>query len=137
MSLVLDSSVALAWLYTDETTASVNAVFDKISRGGAIVPGLWHLEVANSLLIAVRRKRIDKEFRNKSLADLSLLNISIDPEMSRFAWTTTLHLADRYGLTVYDAAYLELAQRNNLPLASLDQDLRTAAGTLGLTLLGM
>jgi predicted nucleic acid-binding protein len=85
---------------------------------------------------AVRRKRIDAPFRDASLVDLALLNIAIDPDTDSFAWTTTLRLADRFQLTLHDAAYLELAQRLSLPLASLDQELRAAGNAFGIKLLG-
>lgn len=104
--------------------------------GRAWVPSLWRLEVANSLQMAVRRRRIDAAFRDASLADLALLNIGTDPDTDAFAWSTTLQLAAAHGLSVYDAAYLELAQRMALPLASLDDELRTAGRALGVALLG-
>ncbi len=136
MSLVLDSSATLAWIYGDETTEAIRAVFDQVANEGAAVPALWRLEVANSLTMAIRRNRIDKEFRRAALADLALLDISTDPNTDAHAWSATLHLADRFRLTLYDASYLELAQRHALPLATLDQDLREAGALLGVTLLG-
>lgn len=136
MSLVLDSSVTLAWLYSSEGTAAVDQVFERVTETRAWVPTLWRLEVANSLLMAVRTKRITAEFRDQSLADLALLNIRADPDTETSAWSTTLRLAERHRLTIYDAAYLELAHRLGLPLATLDQELRTAAATLGIPLLG-
>ena len=86
--------------------------------------------------MAVRKCRIDPDFRRAALADLALLDITTDQQTDSHAWTDTLNLADRFQLTVYDAAYLELAQRRGLPLATLDQELRTAATAIGLTLLG-
>jgi predicted nucleic acid-binding protein len=136
VSLVLDSSAALAWIYSDETTDAVQRVFDMVAENGALVPALWRLEVANSLTVAVRRGRIAVEFRNAALADLALLDIATDPHTEVYGWTTTLHLADRFRLTLYDAAYLELAHRRSLPLASLDGELRTAGRALGVPLLG-
>lgn len=136
MSLVLDSSVTLSWLYSDELTPATQQVFDRVVTDGAWTPSLWRLEVANSLQSAVRRRRISVEFRDAALTDLALLNITIDPDTDTFAWSATLRLAERCGLTLYDAAYLELAQRIELPLATLDQELRNAAGELGVTLLG-
>lgn len=136
MSLILDSSATLAWIYDEETTEAIRALFDRVADEGAVVPALWRLEVANSLTIAVRRNRIDAEFRRAALADLALLDISTDPHTDGRAWSETLHLADRFRLTVYDAAYLELAQRRQLPLATLDQELRAAAQSTGTTLLG-
>jgi predicted nucleic acid-binding protein len=136
VSLVLDSSVTLAWLYSDELTPATQQVFNCVTAAGAWVPSLWRLEVANSLQTGVRRGRISAEFRDAALTDLALLNIVSDPDTDTFAWSATLRLAERSGLTLYDAAYLELAQRLNLPLATLDQELRTAGSTLGVALLG-
>lgn len=136
MSLVLDSSITLAWLYSDELTDPVRQVFERVLASRAWVPSLWRLEVANSLQMAVQRGRIDAQFRNASLADLALLNIAPDPDTGAFAWTSTLRLAERFSLTLYDAAYLELAQRLGLPLASVDDELHAAGGALGLMLMG-
>lgn len=137
MSLVLDSSVALAWIYGDEMTGAVGHVLASVEEDGAVVPSLWRLEIANSLLMAVRRGRISAKFRAEMLANLALLDIATDPYSDAFAWNTGLDLADRFRLTAYDAAYLELARRRALPLASLDKELRTAGRALGLTLLGV
>ena len=136
MSLVLDSSITLAWVYSDETTAPVNQVFDLLSESGAWVPGLWKLEVANVLEMSLRRKRHNAAFRDATLADLAQLPIQVDAETDRHAWGATLHLAERHQLTLYDAAYLELALRRNLPLATLDEDLRRAARAEKVRLLG-
>jgi predicted nucleic acid-binding protein len=136
VSLVLDSSATLAWIYSDETTDAIRTVFDQVAETGAVVPGLWRLEVANSLTVAVRRKRVDAEFCRAALADLALLDIITDQHTDSYAWGETLHLADRYRLTLYDAAYLELAQRRKLPLATLDQELRAAAQAAGAMTLG-
>jgi predicted nucleic acid-binding protein len=136
VSLVLDSSVTLSWLYSDELTPATQQVFDRVVSDGAWVPSLWRLEVANSLQNAVRRRRISGEFRDAALTDLALLNIDIDSDTDTFAWSATLRLAERCGLTLYDAAYLELAQRLGLPLATLDQELRTIGSELGVPLLG-
>lgn len=127
MSLVLDSSITLAWAYSDEATQPVTQIFDLLSQGGAWVPGLWRLEVANVLEMGVRRKRHDKNFRDATLADLAQLPIQVDPQTDQQAWSATLRLAERHQLTLYDAAYLELALRRNLPLATLDEDLLRAA----------
>lgn len=136
MSLVLDSSITLAWLMPDEQTSAAQSVLDRVVASRAWVPSLWRLEVANSLHMAVKRRRIDPTFRDDSLADLASLNIHIDPDTGSFAWTNTLKLADAHGLTLYDAAYLELAKRLSLPLATLDGDLRKAAIASGVPLLG-
>ena len=104
MSLVLDSSATLAWIYSDETTDSIRALFDQVIDEGAIVPALWKLEVADSPTVAVRRRRIDVEFRRAALADLAHLDISMDEHTNGHAWNDTLHLADRFRLSLYDAA---------------------------------
>jgi len=135
--LVLDSSATLAWIYGDEITEAVLQVFDIVAEDGGLAPGLWRLEIANSLTVAVRRGRIGVEFRDAALSDLGLLDIALDPHTDAQAWSSTLALADRFRLTLYDAAYLELAQRSSLPLASLDAELRDAAGALGVPLLGI
>jgi predicted nucleic acid-binding protein len=135
VSLVLDSSATLAWIYQNEVTDGTRRIFDLVASSGAWVPSLWRLEIANGLQAGIRRKRIDAGFRAAALANLSELDISVDQETDSFAWTTTLQLADRFGLTLYDAAYLELAPRRHLPLATLDQPLRAAAAA-GVELLG-
>jgi predicted nucleic acid-binding protein len=127
MSFVLDSSVTLAWAYAEETSPAVRHVFERLADRGAWVPSLWRLEVANALAINVRRGRRDAAFRDATLEDLALLPIAIDRETDQHAWGATLHLAVRHRLTTYDAAYLELAQRRGLPLATLDSELRMAA----------
>jgi predicted nucleic acid-binding protein len=134
MSLVLDTSVTLAWVYTEETTPAILNVFERICVGGAWVPGLWHLEVANALQFRVAQQRITAAVRDAALADLSALPIHVDPETDRHAWGATLKLAIRQQLTVYDAAFLELAQRRRLPLATLDRELRQAATAEGVPL---
>jgi predicted nucleic acid-binding protein len=134
--LILDSSATLAWIYGDETTEAIHRVFDAVADNGAVVPALWRLEVANSLTMAVRMRRIDLDFRRAALADLALLDITTDQQTDSYAWTDTLNLADHFNLTVYDAAYLELARRRMLPLATLDQELATAAAAVGVTVLG-
>jgi len=136
MSLVLDSSATLAWIYSDEVTDGICRLFDTVADTGAFVPALWRLEVANSLTIAVRRGRVDAEFRRAALDDLALLDITTDNQTDTHAWAETLQLADRFRLTLYDAAYLELAHRRGVPLATLDEDLSAAASALGLRVLG-
>jgi predicted nucleic acid-binding protein len=137
MSLVLDASITLAWAYGEETTPTVRKVFKRVAEIGAWVPSLWRLEIANVLELNVRRGRQDAAFRDATLEDLAELPIIIDAETDQHAWTATLSLAIDRRLTVYDAAYLELAKRRALPLATLDDELRTAARSEGVHLLGM
>jgi len=136
VSFVVDSSAALAWVYSEETTEAISEVLARLTDRGAWVPALWRLEVANVLEMNVRRGRHDAAFRDAALADPAVLPISIDAETDRQSWAATLRLAARHRLTVYDAAYLELAQRRGLPLATLDKELRDAATAEGVILLG-
>lgn len=136
MSLVLHPSLTLAWYFEDERTEAADAVLSQVVDEGAVVPPLWRVEVLNAFQMGIRRKRIDASFRDTALARLSAMAIDIDTECDTQVWTTTRQLADYFRLTAYDAVYLELAQRRQLPLASLDAELRRAAATLGVTLLG-
>jgi predicted nucleic acid-binding protein len=108
-----------------------------VADQGAFVPSLWRLEVANSLTVAVRRGRVEGGFRHAALTDLSELEILVDSQTDARAWNASLDIADRYRLTLYDAAYIELAQRRALPLATLDEDMRRAGADLRLELLGV
>jgi predicted nucleic acid-binding protein len=98
---------------------------------------VWYLEIANSLQVSVRRRRIDRTTRDAAISDLSALNISTDPETIVFAWTTTLELTERFRLTAYDACYIELALRRGLPLATFDEELRVAGRQLDIELLDL
>jgi predicted nucleic acid-binding protein len=136
VSLVVGSSATLAWIYGEETTEPIRRIFDAVTEQGAFVPSLWRLEVANSLTGAVRRRRIDREFRRMALADLGDLDIIVDTQTDSRAWNATLEFADRFDLTLYDAADVELAHRLTAPLATLDRDMRKAGIELGLNILG-
>jgi predicted nucleic acid-binding protein len=126
LSFVLDASLALAWVFDDEGSPPLD-ILARVRSDGAFVPGHWRLEVANALRIAVRRRRFTDEFAAASLVDLNGLRITVDPETDRHAWGRTRQMSDEYDLTVYDAAYLELALRLALPLASYDRNLNRAA----------
>ena len=137
MSLVLDSSVALAWAHPDEMTKELGEIFERVSQTGAWVPSLWRLEVANVLEMGVRRGRYGADFVRATLADLACLPVRIDGETDDRAWNATHKLAAEHQLTLYDAAYLELAIRKATPLASLDKALREAARRRGVEVLGL
>ena len=137
MTFVVDSSVALSWCFEDERTPSLVALLDRVTDSGAVAPSLWPLEVLNALLAAERRRRVDFIKRHELIGALQSLPIALDTETAAQAWITTNRLAEQYRLTLYDAAYLELAQRLDLPLATLDADLREAANALGVPLLGV
>jgi predicted nucleic acid-binding protein len=135
--VVLDSSVTIAWFMPDEQTTESLAVRDQVINESAIVPVHWLIEVGNALVIATRGRRISLEQRRDALAQLVKLQITTDRETSDHAWSASLDLAETFRLTLYDACYLELAQRRSLPLATLDNDLRKAAKALGIPLLGI
>lgn len=136
MSLVIDSSMTLAWSFEDEKSEESAAVLRRVAETGAVVPVLWRLEVLNGLQVALRRGRITVAYRDASLTDLRALPIAIDRGTNRHAWSATLRLCDRFGLTSYDAAYLELALRRRLPLATLDGGLARAAEAENVPLVG-
>jgi predicted nucleic acid-binding protein len=136
MSFVLDNSVALAWCFEDEQTPAVMALLDRLVETGAIAPMLWPLEALDGLLAAERRRRIDGVKRGRLMGFLRDLPIVLDLDTANRVWEATVSLAERFKLTVYDAAYLEVAQRRRLPLASLDQALIAAATALHLPTLG-
>ena len=136
MAFVVDASAALPWCFVDETTPETEALLNRLKSGDtAFVPPHWSFEVANSLLMALRRGRIGQEKRDRFLEDLRSLPIQPDMESMAQAFDRVLMLAEQYKLTVYDAAYLELALRRGLPLASLDADLCKAAQAEGVPLL--
>lgn len=137
MTVVVDSSVALSWCFEDERTPETRAVLGAVGEAGALAPQHWPLEVLNGLMVAERRKRIDAARRRGFASFLRDLPIVLDQETAIHAWGAAQSLAERFRLTLYDAAYLELARRMASPLASLDRDLRKAAAALGVRLLGV
>ena len=135
-AFVLDCSVALSWFLPRELARSGSTLLDQAAAEGAVVPGHWRLEIGNALLMAERRKRITPAQRRRVLVALDQLAIVVDAETADRAWGDTLNLAGAHRLTLYDAAYLEVAQRLALPLATLDAALRKAGKAIGLALLG-
>jgi predicted nucleic acid-binding protein len=131
-AFVVDASATLPWCFADEATGATNALLARLRLGDeAMVPAHWPLEVANALLIAVRRQRISRQDAHQFLQDLGFLPIRIDSTTESQVRTGVFPLAEQYSLTAYDGAYLELAIRAGLPLATLDDDLRKAAGAAG------
>ncbi|MDI6028876.1 type II toxin-antitoxin system VapC family toxin [Corticibacterium sp. UT-5YL-CI-8] len=137
MTLVVDASITLAWILEDERNPTHIALFERVGKQGAFVPQLWRLEVANGLRSALRRGRITLVFRDESLADLQALDLATDSETNDNAWSTIIALSDAHNLTPYDAAYLELAQRRRLPLATLNSRLAQAARSIGVEVRGL
>lgn len=130
-NFVLDCSLTVAWFFEDETDDYAESVEDALTETGAVVPSLWRLEVANALLMGERRERTSEAKVTAFLSLLQLLPISVDDQTTARAWRETLVLARANDLSVYDAAYLELAVRRRLPLASLDEQLKAAAAAIG------
>lgn len=137
MTLVLDASMTLSWCFEDERTPASLAVLEQVSESHAWTPSLWRYEVANGLAMAQRRKRIDETYREHIFAKFSALDIRRDDDADLRLWNETVSLANTHRLSVYDAAYLELATRRRLPLATMDSDLAKAAMKEGVRILGM
>jgi predicted nucleic acid-binding protein len=135
VSVVIDASLALSWLFEDEQTPLIMNLLQQVSGTGAFVPSLWRLEIGNALQIAIKRNRINPAYRDAMIQKLVRLPIVTDPNTNEYAWTTTLHLAEVHQLTLYDASYLELTLRLGLPLATRDTALAVAAKTAGANLL--
>ena len=133
--IVIDASIALAWCFRDEQTASVQNLLEELQQGSATVPTLWPLEVANGLALAERRKRITAAESAQLVALFATLDIIIDAETTSRAFTRILDLAREERLTAYDASYLELAMRLGIPLASKDRHLCDAAERVGVNVL--
>jgi predicted nucleic acid-binding protein len=133
---VLDGSLTMVWCFEDEASYETDEIQDWLAAGArAYVPTLWHLEIANVLWACERRKRIKEADSTRFLAVLAALNIVTDDQTEVQASQTTLALARRYDLSVYDAACLELTMRLGLPLGSKDEPLRRAARKVGLGVL--
>ncbi|MFO0792019.1 MAG: type II toxin-antitoxin system VapC family toxin [Pirellulales bacterium] len=135
-TFVIDCSVTMAWCFEDEATLRTDSLLDRLAEEAALVPTLWFLEVANLLTVAERRKRVTPANSNRFLSLLTSLPIESDGESSSRAFTELVSLSRTHGITSYDAAYLDVALRHRLPLASLDEGLRRCAKSMGIKLLG-
>jgi predicted nucleic acid-binding protein len=129
-AFVLDNSVAMRWLLASNKASDqryADSVLRSLANAEAIVPNLWHLEVANVLLGATNLKEIEVSEFERFTVQLENLPIAIDALTANQVFGHTISLAKAYRLSSYDAAYLELALREGLPLATLDKDLLRAA----------
>lgn len=133
-AVVLDASVAVAWCFPDEASDYADAVLVALGEYGISVPAVWSLEVANALLVGERRKRLQQSEIQRFIALLEGLSIVQDGPAPVESVSRVLPLARQYGLSAYDAAYLELAVRQNVPLATLDGELRKAGKRAGVPL---
>ena len=134
-SFVLDASAALPWCFRDEASEPTNRLLKRLQKDDeALVPAHWTVEVGNALLVAIRRKRIVREDVVRFLNDLAVLPIRVGPTEPAVVAAYTLPLAEKHGLSLYDAAYLQLALSERLPLATQDTQLVRAAKGEGVTL---
>jgi predicted nucleic acid-binding protein len=133
LSLVIDASILAAWFLDEKPDPRVEIAFDTVARVETLAPGLFYYEIRNALLVSERRNRITEAMSAAFLRDLALLPIRFEASGDD---AILLTLARKRKLTVYDAAYLELAKREALPLATLDRDLEKAAIAEGVALFG-
>lgn len=134
MPFVIDASVALAWCFGDEASPATQALLATLDRDYAAAPAIWPFEVSNALVMAARRGRISTHDVDGHLLDLLALPIRIDAPPDSVALGIAVALARAHRLTIYDAAYLELALRLNLAIATTDEELMTAARAEGVQL---
>ena len=127
---VLDCSITMTWLFEDECTPHTEKILEKLETESAVVPSIWPLEVANVLLFAKKKKRITQMHASEFIDALAALPIHIDESTTARAMYSVFFLASQENLTIYDAAYLELAIRERIPIATQDDDLLNAAKKL-------
>jgi predicted nucleic acid-binding protein len=133
---VVDASAALAWCFEDEASSWTDGLLERLQQGDRIVvPAHWPTEILNGLLVASRKKRIKTGQSALFWDELARLPIETEPALTAIQAKAVLALGEKHGLTMYDAAYLELAHRRELSLATLDTDLRKAAEVEGVALL--
>jgi predicted nucleic acid-binding protein len=134
-AFVADASVVIGWVHPAQATSQTAAMLEAIADGATLeVPALWPLELANALLVLVRRRKLTEPERQDALGWLRGLRLRFDHEMASLAFSRLSQLAVAHQLSVYDAAYLELAHRRRLALGCKDGPLRTAAKHAGVSL---
>lgn len=133
MTFVLDASVTMSWILSEESSAAGLRLRDKLTTERAVVPALWTYEVANALLMAVGRGRLGAELLAESAAIIA--NLPIDLVEPGRDMTSVLDLAAQHGLSAYDAAYLHLALTSDVPLATVDERLASAARAAGVSVI--
>lgn len=137
MNIVIDSSIALSWYFEDEANPYAEEVLNSVTIHGALVPFHWKAEVANGLLMGVRRRRISLEYRDRVLIELDSIGITHDFTGHQHVWPSASAIAGEHGLTIYDAIYIELARRRGYLLTTLDKKLGLAAQAVGVYLTGI
>lgn len=134
MPFVIDASVTMAWCFEDEATVATDKVLDRLADDHAVVSPLWHLEVANVLLVAERRKRLSEAQATRFVELLRQLPVEVDHDDADVA--ALVATGRRHGLSAYDASYLLLAEQRGIALATVDAALATAARASGVVVLG-
>jgi predicted nucleic acid-binding protein len=137
VSIVIDASMTIAWLFRNQRSEQSRLVLRRVVLEDAVVPSIWRLEVANVLRTSTRRGHCTEAFAGSCLLRLGRLRIMVDPETDARAWSVTRDLSRTFNLTLYDAAYLELAVRLQVPIASLDKALCDAARAASVEALGL
>jgi predicted nucleic acid-binding protein len=132
LTFVLDTSVSMAWCFTEELDEYAQAVLDALGNDQALVPQLWPLETANVLVLSERKRRLTEKESQRYLSFLSALPIIVDIHTSDRATASILSAARQSGLTAYDAAYLELALREAIPIATRDKAVLNACKKAGI-----
>jgi predicted nucleic acid-binding protein len=128
---IVDASVALCWYFEDQAAAYTEAVFECLAQGDqALVPSVWPLEMVNALVVAWRQKSVTSEQLEDFIADLKDLPVEVDSQGSERVYSSIFRMSCQHQLSSYDAAYLDLAVFEGLPLATLDKNLRAAARRL-------
>lgn len=130
----MDNSVTMAWCFEDESTPYTEAVLDRVRETGAVAPAIWPLEVANAVLVGERRQRLTLARTTRFVQFVRSLPITVDTMDLASVLGPVLTLGREHGLSSYDAAYLELAMREGLPLATQDARLSAAAERVGVSL---
>jgi predicted nucleic acid-binding protein len=119
--MVVDASLTMAWYFDDESTPTTDELLARVAGAGAVVARALAARSCERLSVCYPAAAHRSPYRDASLLELTMLPITIDPDTDSYAWSTTLRLAERLSLTLYDAAYLELPQRRSLPLATFDR----------------
>lgn len=134
MALAVDASVTIAWLIDGEATPYTEGILSRLEDEDAFVPPIWRYEIANALLVSERRGRITHAHVMGALERVADLRIIVDEDQLNRLWSETIIIARTFQLSVYDAAYVDLAAHRGLALATIDANMRRAANRFGVTL---
>lgn len=134
-SFVTDASVAIAWIHPAQATPETDSMLDRLAMGDSVVvPALWPLEVANAITVLRRRRKLTADEARSAIQIVRELPATIDHEAATMAFTRLVDLASEHELTIYEAAYIELAIRKRLPLATNNAQMKQAAMRSGVEL---